>query len=196
MNFLGHAYLSFDHAEVLVGNMISDCVKGRAQYDYPEAIQKGIRLHRSIDDFTDAHPAIKEAQQIFRPHYRLYSAPLVDVVFDYFLANDPNCFAPDALFSFTQHTYNTIDQYSHLLPQNFASLFTYMKRDNWLYNYRTAEGIGKSIRGLMYRASMPDDGTLACNLLREQQLALRQCFERFIPDVKKFAKARLSELLP
>ncbi len=51
MNYLAHAYLSFHDPEVLVGNMISDFVKGKKQYDYPDGIQKGIRLHRIIDLF-------------------------------------------------------------------------------------------------------------------------------------------------
>jgi len=29
MNYLAHAYLSFDHEEILVGNLISDFVKGK-----------------------------------------------------------------------------------------------------------------------------------------------------------------------
>jgi acyl carrier protein phosphodiesterase len=42
MNFLAHAYLSFNNPEILVGNMISDFVKGSRQFQYPEAIQNGI----------------------------------------------------------------------------------------------------------------------------------------------------------
>lgn len=175
--------------------MISDCIKGRAQYNYPEGIQKGIRLHRDIDAFTDIHPATKAAQEVFRPHYRLYSAPLADVAFDYFLANDPETFDDKGLLHFSHHTYSTIDAFGAQLPPRFAQLFTYMKRDNWLYRYRTLEGIGNSLRGLMYRASMPDDGEHAGYLLQQHQPVLQQCFNEFFPDVKKFAKGRLIELL-
>lgn len=175
--------------------MISDCIKGRAQYLYPENIQKGIRLHRAIDEFTDSHPAIKKAQEVFRPHYRLYSAPLADVAFDYFLANDPHTFDDGELLRFSQETYAALDANSAHLPPRFASLFTYMKRDNWLYNYRSIQGISNSLRGLMYRASMADDGQLACDLLQQQKRVLQQCFDAFFPDVKKFAKGRLTELL-
>ena len=61
MNFLAHAYLSFGQPEILVGNMISDFVKGKKKFDYPGGIQAGMQLHRAIDTFTDAHPATKEA---------------------------------------------------------------------------------------------------------------------------------------
>ena len=92
MNYLAHAYLSFNHPEILVGNIISDFVKGKKKFDYPEGIQKGIHLHRLIDAYTDTHPATARAKEIFRPHYRLYSGAVMDVLYDHFLAIDPGEF--------------------------------------------------------------------------------------------------------
>ena len=94
MNYLAHAYLSFNNPGILAGNMISDFVKGKRKYDYPQKIQQGIAVHREIDRFTDTHPVTKEAKEIFRPAYRLYAGPLIDVVYDHFLANDIDQF-PD-----------------------------------------------------------------------------------------------------
>jgi acyl carrier protein phosphodiesterase len=51
MNYLAHAYLSFKHEDILLGNLISDFVKGKKKFDYPLLIQKGITLHRNIDTF-------------------------------------------------------------------------------------------------------------------------------------------------
>jgi len=67
-------------------------VKGRRQYDFPPGIRRGILLHRMIDSFTDDHPRVHEAKEIFRPLYRLYSGAFIDVAFDHFLANDENEF--------------------------------------------------------------------------------------------------------
>jgi len=52
MNYLAHAYLSFNEPELLLGNMVSDYVKGKKQFDFPKRMQAGIRLHRAIDEFT------------------------------------------------------------------------------------------------------------------------------------------------
>ena len=86
VNYLAHAYLSFGDAEVLTGNMISDFVKGKKKFNYPERILGGINLHRAIDEFTDDHPVNKAVAKIFRPAYGLYSGALLDVVYDHFLA--------------------------------------------------------------------------------------------------------------
>src|SRR5215218_10282778 len=110
MNFLAHAYLSFNDEGLLTGNLISDFVKGKAQYQYPEHIQKGIRLHRAIDAFTDEHDATKEAATFFKTPYRLYSGPIVDVLYDYFLANDNTIFEGDALLLFSHQVYNTLEK--------------------------------------------------------------------------------------
>ena len=88
MNYLAHAYLSFNKPAILTGNMISDFVKGKTKYNYPAEIQKGIQLHRLIDAFTDFHPATAKAKKIFHAQYRLYSGAFVDVVYDHFLACD------------------------------------------------------------------------------------------------------------
>src|SRR6266498_5737073 len=112
MNYLAHAYLSFNRPGILVGNMISDFVKGKKKYGYSEEIQQGIALHREIDRFTDTHAGTKEAKEIFRPAYRLYAGALIDVVYDHFLALDENEFTDESLKAFTIKTYSLLDQFS------------------------------------------------------------------------------------
>src|SRR5215469_17022272 len=90
MNYLAHAYLSFDQPEIVVGNMISDFVKGKKRFEFPEQIQKGIMLHRSIDAFTDEHAATKKAKEVFKPVVGLYAGAFIDIVYDHFLALDAN----------------------------------------------------------------------------------------------------------
>jgi acyl carrier protein phosphodiesterase len=75
MNFLAHAYLSFGNEPILVGNMISDFVKGKKKFDFPLDIQKGITLHRMIDTYTDSHPSTKAAMRLFRPAAGAYAGP-------------------------------------------------------------------------------------------------------------------------
>src|SRR5450755_2182165 len=110
MNYLAHAFLSFNKSDILAGNMISDFVKGRAKFDYPQGIQKGIHLHRLIDNFTDHHPATAIAKSFFRPQYRLYSGAFTDVVYDHFLALDKKQFEEHGnLEIFSQKVYQSLE---------------------------------------------------------------------------------------
>src|SRR6476661_6748477 len=96
-NYLAHAYLSFNDPAVLVGNMVSDFVKGKARFAFSGRIQHGSMLHRHIDSFTDSHDATRNAMKFFKPDYRLYSGAIVDVLYDHFLANDPTIFDESSL---------------------------------------------------------------------------------------------------
>lgn len=195
MNYLAHAYLSFGHPEILVGNMISDFVKGRAKFGYTVMVQKGITLHRAIDAFTDEHPATLSAKEIFRPHYRLYSAPLMDIIYDYFLANDRSYFSQASLLSFTQSVYRTLEDHTAALPPRFLLMLTYMKAENWLWNYQYPQGIQRSLRGLVRRSSFITDGDTAYELLMDNRQQLQEYYAAFIKDVKEFAKQKFDELL-
>ena len=153
MNYLAHAFLSFGHPEITVGNLISDYVKGKKQFDFSPGIQQGIRLHRAIDTFTDQHPATLEAKKIFHPHYRLYSGAFVDVVYDHFLASDNKEFTDESLKKFTEQIFVSVDPYSGDFPEKFAGMYPYMKSQNWLYNYQFRWGLEKSFGGLVRRAA-------------------------------------------
>jgi acyl carrier protein phosphodiesterase len=196
MNYLAHAYLSFGHPQVLVGNTISDFVKGRSQYAYERQIQSGIRLHRAIDAFTDTHPATAAAKEFFRPHYRLYSGAIVDVLYDHFLANDVSCFGSESdLAHFSQNAYRTLETYAPILPPRFLQLLPYMKAQDWLYHYKHREGIAKSLQGLVRRAAYLSDAETAFLLFEHHYHQLQACYADFIEDVKSFAKAQLTQLL-
>ena len=184
MNYLAHAYLSFGRPGILVGNMISDHVKGKKKYDYSEQIQQGIAVHREIDRFTDIHSATKEAKEIFRPAYRLYAGSLMDVIYDHFLALDEKEFTDESLKAFTINTYAILDQFTDHFPEKFSRMYPYMKAQNWLYNYRYRQGIEKSLAGVVRRAKYLEESDTAYLLFNEHYDKLKKLYEIFFPDLK------------
>lgn len=194
MNYLAHAYLSFDVPPVLVGNLISDFIKGKKQFDYPTDVHRGIVLHRAIDTFTDEHEVTAAAKSIFRPHYRLYSGAFVDVVYDHFLANDVQQFSGNRLFEFSQEVYSALDQYVSLFPEQFGLMYPYMKEHNWLYNYRQRLGIERSFEGLVRRSAYLTEGHTAFGLFEDNYEVLQQCYAAFFPALKAFAFSTLEDL--
>ena len=194
MNYLAHAYLSFGHKEILAGNMISDFVKGKARFQYPAGIQKGIMLHRAIDNFTDTQPVTKTAMDVFRPAYRLYSGPIVDIIYDHFLASDPRIFTDAGLLQFSRNVYEVLEENAPLLPTYFNHVLVYMKTENWLYHYKTTTGIEKSLRGLARRAAYMRESNTAIELFHAQYGFLKECYGVFMEDVKNFAKQQFDEL--
>jgi acyl carrier protein phosphodiesterase len=196
MNYLAHAYLSFDHPEIVTGNLISDFVKGKNKFNYPVNIQKGINLHRLIDQFTDTHEATKEAKEIFRPHYRLYSGAIMDVLYDHFLATDKTeFFTENSLFSFSQQVYVDLDKQFQWLPPRFAAMFPHMKSHNWLFNYRSIEGTARSLEGLVRRALYLNESTTAFQLFEKHYQLFGECYRQFWAAAKPFARQQFEILL-
>lgn len=187
MNYLAHAYLSFDHPQILVGNFISDFIKGKQKFNFSIGIQHGISLHRSIDFFTDSHPATQEAKAVFKSAYRLYSGAFIDVVYDHFLANDEREFSESSLLEFSNHVYNIVEKDISSVPDSFARMFFFMKKQNWLFHYRTVPGIEKSFGGLVRRAAYMTESETASRLFETHYQLLSDCYRQFWKDVKPFA---------
>jgi acyl carrier protein phosphodiesterase len=196
MNYLAHAYLSFNEPEILIGNMISDFVKGKKKFLYSPGIQKGITLHRSIDQFTDEHPATKAAKQFFKPTYGLYAGAFIDVIYDHFLATDANEFPLNTdLLKFSTTVYQTLEDNLFVLPPVFQEMFPFMKRQNWLYNYQYRWGIEKGFWGLVNRATYLNEYTIAFSIFNIHYEELKNCYKEFFPEQKQHASIQLSNLL-
>jgi acyl carrier protein phosphodiesterase len=195
MNLLAHAYLSFEQPEILVGNMISDYVKGKKQYDYPIGIQHGIKLHRAIDHFTDHHLATQTGKQVFKPVVGLYAGAFMDVVYDHFLALDTNELSETEWHPFTQKVYIQLKESSQFLPEKFAAQLPHMSTHNWLFHYRHVAAIEKSFGGLVRRTQYLTDHLPAFEVFEAEYSFLKEQYESFFPDVKKFAQAELNRLL-
>ena len=185
MNYLAHAYLSFRDPSILAGNMISDYVKGKKKFDYPPRVQEGIMLHRFIDQFTDDHPVNRELQKIFKPQYGLYSGPIVDVVLDYFVANDSKLYDPQSLMEFSQDVYEMLEAFEPIFPEKFGRMFPYMKSQNWLYHYQFQEGIKNSLGGLARRAKYMQETDTAFRLYTENLETIQAGYNEFFPELKK-----------
>lgn len=174
--------------------MISDYVKGRTRYDYPAGIQQGITLHRAIDQFTDTHEATRDAKEIFRPEYRLYSGALVDVIYDHYLALDEDEFPGGSLYEFSQDVYKKLNRYARWFPGKFALFYPFMFQQNWLYHYRTKEGTGKSLHAVVRRAKYLTESQTAFRLFEQHYQRLNELYRQFWKDVKPFAKNEYERL--
>ena len=195
MNLLAHAYLSFNEPGILAGNMISDYVKGRKKFDLPAQVQAGIALHRDIDSFTDSHPITREMKELFKKDYGLYSAPITDIIYDHLLANDPGTFPKETdLQEFSLHTYASLETYTAWFPPVFEQMFPYMKKYDWLFNYRFNHGMEKSLEGLTRRAKYMGNHARAMEIFLSNKPLLNEYYIAFFPMLKKHAQEVLIKL--
>nr|WP_255737588.1 ACP phosphodiesterase [Cognataquiflexum nitidum] len=186
--------MSFGDPKVLVGNFIGDFVRGDIEHNYDKDIVVGIKLHWSIDKFTDSHPVVKEAQAILRPEYGRYSMVITDMYFDYFLGRYWKNYHHIPLDQFAEDVYNTIDEYSDTLPEKFLQTFGYMKYYNWLAGYGELDGIRRAMTGMAKRTRFNSKMETAHVFLDEHHEYLKVHFGDFFEDIVSFSKKTLAEL--
>jgi acyl carrier protein phosphodiesterase len=183
LNYLAHAYLSFHHHELRIGNLIADFVKGNNLAHYPTDIQAGIRLHRAIDKFTDSHRLVHESKQLFKPPFYLSAGVLTDILYDHFLANDVLHFTEVDLRKFTQSVYAQLNQHKHLFNEPMQHFFTHMSNYDWLLGYRYHEGLSKSILGICKRYPRLGNGEVALDIINLNKELFQSHYDQFFPEL-------------
>ncbi|WP_158861074.1 acyl carrier protein phosphodiesterase [Lunatibacter salilacus] len=194
MNFLAHAFLSFDQPKILVGNFIGDFVKGNLEDQFEREIINGVRLHREIDRFTDFHPLVKESQLLLKPVFFRYSSVITDMFFDYFLAKNWSAYHDVPLENFSQEVYGMIEEYLPILPDKFKYAFSFMKKENWLVAYGTEPGIQRALTGISQRATFKSNLENATSHLMLHHDQFQRYFDNFFPDLIAFSKETLLKI--
>lgn len=142
MNHVAHCLLSYADADLLLGNFIGDFVKGNAWQGFEPRIQQGILLHRSIDAYTDQHPAIRESVARLRPYGGRYTAPVTDILYDHLLCLEWNRVMPEVPYDeFAAWVYNSLDQRAGLMPPALQRRWPQMREGRFLNGYRSREGL-------------------------------------------------------
>ena len=191
MNFLGHAVFSPPNSPAIrAGNLCADYVKGSTALNrLPAGIQTGIRLHRNIDAFSDAHPAAKRAAVVFREDYGRYSPAIVDTLFDHFLANDPYYFpSKEALHQFSAGVYTDLTELEMDLPAGFVPVARAMAAQDWLTKYRNLGGMRNALDGLARRAKYLPPVAAAYETFVGHYHILAQCWQELAGGLAPFVK--------
>ncbi len=183
MNWLAHLYLSDPSPEFRVGNLLPDLVSAAQLAGLPESFQKGIRCHRKIDRFTDAHPRVRACVSKFPKPYRRYGAILADVYFDYFLARDWAKYSAVGLPHFIHEVYGDIEICLPHVPSEAGRHLDLMRRADWLGSYDTIPGIRQILERMSRRFRRPVDLAASVPVFEEHQSSLSENFHAFFPEL-------------
>lgn len=190
MNFLAHQYLSGPDDQLKIGNFLADMIRGKEIERFDNGIQKGILLHRSIDQFTDSHKAVKEAIKLFKETQGKYASVIVDITFDHFLAFHWKKYHSKELNVFANEFYDLMASNYSILPEKVQYMIPRMKQQNWLYEYQFLDGIQQAYEGISRRASFDSNMANARVGLEKNYDQLNQLFEAFFSDIIKHVKSQ------
>lgn len=184
MNFLAHAFLSGENESIILGNFLGDFVKGNALFGFEEEVQKGIKLHRQIDFYTDKDPLVKQAILLARPSMSKFSGVAVDIFFDYFLANNWEKVADENLRDFSDKIYNTIEKNREYLPDRAKLFFKYMVQHDILFEYQDLEKLDFVFQGMHIRSGKKGNLDKAIKTLVSDQDQYEKLFLDYFPKVQ------------
>lgn len=194
MNHLAHCFLSFGDEDLLLGNFIGDFVKGSAWKNYTESVQHGILLHRTIDAFTDNHPAAGQSKERIRSFTGRYAGAVTDVLYDYLLAMHWNKYAPQPFEVFAEKTYQQLKNRVEEMPAELGGQLPRMLAGRFLHGYTHREGLAWVLGRFSRRMVGGMDSAALEKFFFEEIEAFSTDFQVFFPDLVKTARQRLAEL--
>lgn len=185
MNYIAHIHLARHSQTSMLGNFLGDFVKGSDLSALPPDIQYGVRLHRKIDTFTDAHAGVKALKSMFPSSLRRMSGVVLDIYFDHLLICHWS--------RFNDYDYSsTLAQFYALLAATpitlasprFAQTRESLLRRQWLADYRHVGACLRAMKSVERRLS----GRIvfaeqALLFLRNEHVHIEREFCEFYPQL-------------
>ena len=145
MNFLCHSEIALyvseqspslqnQQAGMLAGAVLGDFLKGPLKETWDPSLTMGIKLHRKIDAMSNGNAIIKTACNRFPSQMRRIAPILIDILSDYFLANDWETYQQNNLNDFSTKCYLALTNYQGVNNDKFSNFLKYMKGKNLLAN--------------------------------------------------------------
>ena len=188
MNWLAHVFLSEPNAACRIGNLLPDLAKPAELVGLADGFQRGIRLHRAIDAFTDQHPVFLRSVGRINPPLRRYGPILVDIFYDHFLSRDWADYADTELHDFVHAFYGTVHGFRSQLPPVIYHRLERIVRGDWLRSYGEIHGVVDALERLSRRLRRPVNLAGAVGCLEREYADFRNDFHEFFPEVRKVVR--------
>lgn len=191
MNWLAHVFLSENHIEHQLGNMLADPLKCRAWAGASVRIAEGIKMHMLIDTFTDSHPIVSKSKAMITPRGHLKGVVL-DILYDHFLSLhwDKYCSIDRIHFldNFRFLALESIENY----PKVGQYVIHRVVASKQLESYESIDGVIDAFRRIDTRLSPKSLAKDNCQryipLIEEKKDELEEMFLEFFPQLMQIVK--------
>lgn len=194
MNFLAHIYVSGDNDLVKIGNFMADSIRGHSYDVYPDDIQKGILLHRSIDSFTDMHPIYRQSKHRLHEKYGHYSGVIMDIFYDHFLAKNWKTYSDENLEDYANDFYQLLRDNYEMLTDRIKGMMPYMIVRNWFVSYSTLTGLEMILFQMDHRTKNRVAMHESMVELQQFYTEFENEFTLFFEELRQHCAAKLKEL--
>ncbi|MCB1675582.1 MAG: DUF479 domain-containing protein [Halioglobus sp.] len=186
MNFLAHFHLAWPDPGLVAGGLEGDFYKGPLCGELPTALERGVRLHRAIDAYTDSHPLVCRLRCEFPPDLRRYAGILVDLCFDHYLSVHWHTFSNIPMEEFKQAVYRHLCEHEDALSRGSRDMLQGMVRYDILGGYLDWDSIPASAARIGQRLRRDNPLGTIDTALDPVRGSLEQAFLAFYPQLQRF----------
>lgn len=169
----------------MTANIYGDFVRGKDLSGYPTIIQEGIILHREIDNYIDTHKDILNLMRSLYKELPKVSGIAVDLFFDHLLAKNWDKFHNVPLRVYLDKYYKSFDTLEFEYPLEFLIMMGRMRSNDWIWHYRTKEGLQKACNGVSNRIAFKNVLYTAPLYFEKYENRITKVFFNFMEDAKK-----------
>lgn len=187
MNFLAHFHLAWPDEGLVAGGLEGDYYKGPLRGELPGAVERGVRLHRAIDAYTDSHPLIQQMRQQFSGNLRRYAGILIDLSFDHYLSKHWHNYSDIPLDEFNSQIYRTLQDRQHDLSADSRRMLARLVEYDILGLYLDWDTVPASATRIGQRFRRRNPFTEVAQELAPVREMLEQTFLAFYPQLRAFS---------
>lgn len=192
MNYLAHLVLAGDDEGLRLGALLGDFVRGRRPLaGYPPLVARGILLHRHIDAFTDAMPAVAALRARLPAPFRRYGGIIIDLAFDHELARRWELYSSQTPEAFDREVRELLYRHPGLVPEGLQRFMAYADRRGLFAAYRDSAEVLHSLRGIGTRLSRPNPLHRVASIWDDFEPLADECFEGVFGEVQSDVAAWL-----
>lgn len=193
MNLLAHSVLAFDDAALLAGQFAGDFVRGPDLSGWSPRVAAGIRLHRRVDAFTDAHPLVVAARSEFEPALRRHAGVIIDVVFDHLLARAWPRPAGRTLAEHARWVDASLTAHGPELPAALVRFAGFVRAERVLERNTEPAAVARTLERLSRRSERMAPLALAAGQVDAIAVRLDAPFTQLWPVLERMARDALAD---
>ena len=194
MNYLAHFHLAWPDEGLLAGGLEGDYYKGPLRGDLPPDIERGVRLHRAIDGYTDRHPAVARLREVFPDRLRRYAGILADLSFDHFLSRHWQRFSNVPQPDFNAGVYRSLRAREQALSEGARRMLGRMEQHDILGLYHDWDTVPASAARIGERFRRHNPFTDLERDLAPARDQLERAFLEFYPDLQDYSARAIEQM--
>lgn len=194
MNFLAHFHLAWPDEGLVAGGLEGDYCKGVLRGQLPESLERGVKLHRAIDAYTDAHPLIVQLRRELPHHLRRYAGILIDLSFDHYLSVHWSRFSELPLAAFNCQVMQILRAHESSMSDGARTMVTRFEEHDILNLYQQWDTVPAAAARIGQRFTRHNPFLQLESDLTPARPALERTFLDFYPQLEFFCSNAIEQL--